>query len=323
LQICFCRHYATTGPSDGERFILESNVVTHIKLRQYEAAILTRISKALHFGIALTLGLMAFGALRFPGSIKNGGLTSAGGSCLALIAYATVTVWVQRSSDKTLLTAMKDGAKFGGVITVFAIIGHSLEQFANLRPPFPAILGVSMWGVMFLLFGGACSVTYRKTGSMGLGILASVWSAFASTIGTIVFAFAVGLIFMAHMERFLAPAFAVSGMTDPSAFVIRNMFDSAFARLFVAPIAAVIVAIASGMACAILRYARRQTAMLLGFLNVVLLGAGIASLQWASYMERPARPPFIMFGLCALGVTLASVYPLIVAIRRPGLIENQ
>ncbi len=47
--------------------------------------------------------------------------------------------------------------------------------------------------------------------------------------------------FMPHMERFLAPAFAVSGMTDQSAFVIRNMFDSAFAHLFVAPITAVIV----------------------------------------------------------------------------------
>jgi hypothetical protein len=218
---------------------------------------------------------------------------------------------------------MNDGAKFGGVITLVAIIGHSLEQFANLQPPFPAILGVSMWGVMFLLFGGAGSTTYRKTSSLGLGILASVSSAFVTTIGTIVFAFSVGLMFMAHMERFLAPAFALSGMTDPSAFVVRNMFDSAFARLFVAPIAALIVAIASGMACAILRSARRQTAMLLGFLNVVLLGAGIASLQWASSMERPARPPFIMFGLCALGVTLASVYPVIVAIRSPGLVENR
>jgi hypothetical protein len=280
---------------------------------------LTSIGKKIHIGIAVTLALMAFAVLRFPASIKNGGLTSAAGSWTALLAYAAISEWVRRTPTKTVQTAVNDGAKFGLVIALVAIINHSLEEFANLQPPIPAILGVGMWGVMFLLFGGASSFTYRKTGSVGLGVWASVSSALVSTIGTIVFAFLVGLMFMPHMERFLAPAFAVSGMTDASAFVIRNMFDSAFAHLFVAPITAVLVGIAGGMACAMLRSAPRQTAMVLGFLNVALFGAGIASLNWASAMERSARPPFIMFGLSALSVTLASAYPIIVAIRSHGL----
>jgi hypothetical protein len=280
---------------------------------------LTNIGKKFHIGIAVTLALMASGVLRFPASIKNGGLTSAVGSWTALLVYAAISEWVRRASLKSVQTAVNDGAKFGVVIALVAIINHSLEEFANLQPPIPAILGVSMWGVMFLLFGGASSFTYRKTGSVGLGVWASVSSALVSTIGTIVFAFLVGLMFMPHMERFLAPAFAVSGMTDQSAFVIRNMFDSAFAHLFVAPITAVIVGITSGMACAMLRSTPRQTAMVLGFLNIALFSAGIASLQWASSMERSARPPFIMFGLSALGVTLASAYPIIVAIRSHGL----
>lgn len=277
-----------------------------------------KISKKLHIGIAITLALMAFGALRFPASIENGGLTSASGSCVALLAYAAISEWVRRAST-ILQTAVNDGAQFGLVIALVAVINHSLEEFANLQPPIPAILGVSMWGVMFLVFGGASSFTCRKTGSVGLGVLASVSSALVSTVWTIAFAFSVGLMFMRHMERFLAPAFAVSGMTDPSAFVIRNMFDSAFAQLVIAPITAVVVGMVSAVAVAMLRSARQQTAMALAFLNVVLLGAGIASLWLASSMERSARPPFIIFGLSALGVTLASAYPIIVAIRSPGL----
>ena len=284
---------------------------------------MTKISKTLHPGIVMTFALMAFGVLRFPASIKNGGLTSVSGSCLALLAYAAIFEWVRRTSTRTVQTAMNDGAKFGAVIAVIAIINHSLEEFANLQPPIPAILGVGMWGAMFLLFGGASSLTCRKTASLWLGVLASVSSALVSTIGTIIFAFSTGLMFMPHMEHFLAPAFAASGMTDPSAFVIRNMFDSALAHLFVAPVAAVIVGIASGMVCAILRSARRETAIGLGLLNVGLFAVGVASLQWASAMERSARPPFVMLGLCALGISLASVYPLIVAIRSQGLVENR
>jgi hypothetical protein len=253
-----------------------------------------KISKTLHIGIAMTLALMAFGALRFPASIKNGGLTSLSGSCLALLAYAAISEWVRRIATKPAQTAMDDGVKFGGIIAVVAIVNHSLEEFANLQPPIPAILGVGMWAVMFLLFGGASSLTYRRTASIRLGVLASVSSALVSTIGTIIFAFSVGLMFMPHMEHFLAPAFAVSGMTDPSAFVIRNMFDSAIAHLLVAPVAAVIVGIASGMVCALLRSARRETAIGLGLLNVGVFGVGVTSLQWASSIERSARPPFVM-----------------------------
>jgi hypothetical protein len=278
------------------------------------------IRKKVHIGIAVTFGLMTFGVLRFPSSIKNGGLTSAAGSCVALLAYLAIAEWVRRSATKTVQTAVNDGAKFGGVIAIAAITNHWLEELANLQSPFPAILGVGMWSVMFLLFGGASSMTWQKTGSVALGVLASVWSAFVSTIGTIIFAFSAGLVLMPHLERFLAPAFAVSGMTDASAFVVRNLFDSEFEHLLIAPIAALIVGITSGMACAMLQTTDRLTARVLGVLNVLLFAAGIAGLQLASSMERSARPPVVMASLCALGATLASAFPIIAAIRRLDLI---
>ena len=284
---------------------------------------MTSITKKVHIGIAVTFGLMVFGVLRFPASIKNGGLTSAVGSCVALIAYIVIAEWGRRSSTKTMQTAVHSGAKFGGVIALVAITNHWLEEFANLQSPFPAILGAGMWSVMFLLFGGASSTTWRKTGSVPFGVLASVWSAFVSTIATIIFAFLAGFSFMPHMERFLAPAFAVSGMSDPSAFVVRNLFDSEFEHLLIAPIAALIVGITSGAACAMLQTADRLTAKVLGCLDVALFAAGIAGLQFASSMERSARPPVVMAGLCALGVTLASAFPIIAAIRRPGLIKSR
>jgi hypothetical protein len=121
------------------------------------------------------------------------------------------------------------------VLGAAAISGHTLEVFATLHPPIPAVLGVGMWGLMFLVLGGTSAETYRREESIALGILSSVWGALISAVTTVVFAFLVGWLFMARMQHMLAGAFALSGMTDGRAFVIRNMLDGASSHLLIAP----------------------------------------------------------------------------------------
>jgi hypothetical protein len=54
----------------------------------------------------------------------------------------------------------------------------------------------------------------------------------------------------------------------------------------------------------------------LGSFGVLLLVSGVAAIRFASALDRSARPPFIMFGLVALCVSLASAYPIVAAVRR-------
>jgi hypothetical protein len=209
------------------------------------------------------------------------------------------------------------GTRVGVLFAAVAIVGHVFEDFGGLRPPAPAILGVSSWGLMFLCLGVASSVTYAKFNSLGLGVVASVWSALVSTVATVVFALSIGLTFMPHMQLVLTVPFAASGMTDARAFVIRNMSESAAVHLLAAPAVAVVVGGVGGLASATFRAFSRRVQMALGALGLLLFVAAVASIRFASSLDRPARPPFIMFGLVSLGVVLASAYPLMAAIRQP------
>jgi hypothetical protein len=51
--------------------------------------------------------------------------------------------------------------------------------------------------------------------------------------------------------------------------------------------------------------------------EAILCAAGLAAIGYASGLERAARPPFIMGGLLVLGVTMATVYPVLAALRAP------
>jgi len=246
-----------------------------------------------------------------------GGRTRAGVSAGALLLYAAPSQWIKRSPSDQIRSAFRRGISFGAVLGAAALVGHTFEVFAALVPPLPAILGVGMWGLMFLLFGLASAETYRREESIALGIAASIWAALISAVITIVFAFTVGLLFMPQMQRVLAGAFAVSGMKDERAFVIRNMLDGASTHLLIAPAVAVLAGAASGIACYVLKPIRRPTAAALALCAVLVFAGGVGALRFASSLERSARPPFVMLGLLSLGVTLTSAGPVFAAIRDP------
>ena len=73
--------------------------------------------------------------------------------------------------------AVAVGCKFGLLLGGVHIINHTLEVFADLQPPLPAIRGVAMWAVMFLVCGAASSIAYGRTRSVLFGIVASIIAA--------------------------------------------------------------------------------------------------------------------------------------------------
>ena len=190
------------------------------------------------------LALLGYETLRFPASLGRGGFTRAVVTSAALLAYLVTSRYATRVSSAAA------GARSEAEPALVWCSGRrpflaTLEVFATLHPPVPAVLGVGMWGLMFLVLGATSAETYRREESIALGILSSVWGALISAVTTVVFAFLVGLLFMARMQQVLAGAFTLSGMTDGRAFVIRNMLDGASSHLLIAPAVAVLAGSAS------------------------------------------------------------------------------
>ena len=271
----------------------------------------------LSVSILAGIALLGYATLRFPASLAAGGLTKALVSVGALLAYAAASEWAKRSPSNAVQSALRSGARVGVVLGTAALIGHTLEVFAALQAPIPAILGVGMWALMFLLLGVASAETYRREASIRLGIMSSIWGAMISSVATVVFAFSVGLLFMSQMQRVLSGALAVSGMTDARAFVIRNMLDGASSHLLIAPAVAVLAGAASGLASSMLKSVRRRTAVALAMCALLVLGGGVGALRFASLLERSARPPFVMLGLLLLGAAMTSAGPVFAVIRDP------
>ncbi len=268
-------------------------------------------------GIGATLTLMLYAVLRYPASVEQGGLLSFLVSLVALLAYAGVALWFRRSVAHSLKIALEQGARVGLLLGIAAILNISLEDFITFSTPVRASLGVSMWGLMFLLFGIAGSATYQRVGSLRLAALSSVWSALVSTVTMVVYGFSIGLLFMSHLQRTLQGAYSQSGMTDPQGFVIQTTLSAASMHLLLTPFLAAVFGFFGGLLSARLRSHSRRAAVALAIGVLLLLGGGVMSIRFASSLRRSDRPPFILAGLLALGVSLASAHPVFGAVRRP------
>jgi hypothetical protein len=285
---------------------------TTCKLRRVTLASETLI------GICVVLVLMLFGVARHPASASHGGLTSLLSTAGALLVYGAAAFWVRVQFSDSWHIALGKGAMVGLLLAAVAVISHTLEIFANLNSSWSATFGVGMWGLMFLLFGIVGSSTYDLTSSLRMSIAASIWCALISTVATLVYGYTIALLFMPHMQNVLQGAQAQSGITDSQAFVIFNTLVSGSAHVLLAPLVALIFGFTGGCARSILRPVPRNIAAVLLVFELLLAVAGLFAIRFASSLNRPERPPYIMFGLLALGVTMASAHPVITAIRQSG-----
>lgn len=274
------------------------------------------VTYELLLGIVVIFALMLYAALHYPASLSHGGWVSFLATAGALLAYGSAAVLAQCQSSASLQIALGQGTKVGIFLGAVAVLNHVLEIFAALDSSVSAILGVSMWGLMFLVFGSAASATYHRIDSLRLAVVASVWCALVSTVATLLAGYAIAVLFMPRVQHILQVAYAQSRMTDPQAFVIQNTLNSGAAHMLLAPLMAVIFGFTSGVAGFFLASIRRGVAIALAVFALFLVVAGLAAIRHASLLNRPDRPPYIMFGLLALGITMATAHPVLVTIRR-------
>ena len=279
------------------------------------------LASELLLGITVIFLVMLYAAFRYPASLSQSGLVSFLATAGALLAYGAACLAARRHTSASLQIALGQGTTVGILLGAVAVVNHTLEIFASLDSSVSAILGVSMWGLMFLAFGVAASATYHRLGLLRLAVIASVWCALVSTVATLLAGYAIGVLFIPHMQHILQGAYPQSAMTDPQAFVIQNTLNSGAAHVLLAPLMAVVFGFAGGVASAILASVYRGVAITLAVFEVLLVGAGLAALRYASLLNRLDRPPYIMVGLLALGVTMATMHPVLTAIRRRKTIE--
>jgi hypothetical protein len=265
----------------------------------------------------IAISIILCGAAYFPSSVTDGGLAAFIAAVVPLLIYFSVGMWA-RSGSARIQAALRIGTVAGLAMAAVGVLYHTVEISTSLPASMGAVLGGGMWGAMFLTFGIACSATFRKEKSIGLGVLSSAWCGMMYAAVLVACALAIAFTFMPHMQRILAPVYSTSGMQEPQVFVVRHEVGAAGEHLFLVPVIASFVGLVSGVACLFLISMRRQAALVISSVAMLVFAAGVASIRFATSLERAQRPPFIMFGLAALAVTLASAHPLFIAIRYPS-----
>jgi hypothetical protein len=265
-------------------------------------------------GIALSIIL--YGAASFPSSITDGGWAVFIAAVVPLSVYFSVGMWARRGSAR-IQAPLRIGTVAGLAMAAIGVLYHAVEISTALPASMGAVVGGGMWGAMFLTFGIACSTTFSKERSAGLGVLSSAWCGMVYAALLVACALAMAMACMPHMQRIFAPAYSASGMQDPQAFVVRHEVGAAGEHLFLVPVVASFVGLVSGVACLFLISMSRQAVLVISIVAMLLFAAGVVSIRFATSLERAQRPPFVLFGLAALAVTLASAHPLFIAIRSP------
>ena len=195
-------------------------------------------------------------------------------------------------------TSVDVGWKLGLLLGGAGVVNHSLEVFASLQPPLPAIRGVAMWAVMFLVCGAASSIAYSRTHTVRSGIIASILAAFGGATILVLYAIAVGL---ARGEPLSLHAVAsIGGMHLGGSLIVG------FA-----------IGLVSGSTAEALDRMSRPTATIIAIGLVVLLTVGLFAIAHATQLSRSLRPPFIMVGLPAIAIALAVAAPTFSALLSP------
>ena len=174
---------------------------------------------------------------------------------------------------------------------------------------------------MLLIFALLCvagSAARERTNSLGLAMVAGVWSAMLSVLILIAFGLSSNLLFESRAELHLKEAFLGSGMSDPGAFVVRNALEAASEALLRFPILALILPFAGGLANAWMSRRARHTVLVAAWLMPFAFVAAALLLWYADSLERAARPPFILTGLLLAAVSLMGAHSVWSALRRAG-----
>jgi hypothetical protein len=255
----------------------------------------------------LVLSLIAVGVTHHPTSIESSGSGLLRMDVALLLAYgvAGVAAWKQRADNANASAVV--GAQIGILVGAAGIANHLIETFVPIRP---FILIISPVLLTLALLGATGAAAWERTRSLMWAVTGGVWCAIVGTLILLSFAISFNLFFSARVDWQLREAFAVSGMTDPAGFRVRNILEALSEILVRMPLFGMFLALAGACIQAWMSCASRRTAVAASVLAPFMFALGASALWHANVIERAARPPFVLSGVLLTGIALCAAYPI-------------
>jgi hypothetical protein len=268
-------------------------------------------------GTGFVLSLFALGVSRHPESVKNNGASLLVMDIVLVLLFGGAGLWVVRQRNPKVNASLKVGAFVGFVLGLTHMVHHVAEFFTPLHGRTALfLLGAGHMLLIFALFCLAGSAAWERTDSIGLSMVAGVWTAMLSVLIVIAFGLSSNLLFESRALLRLDEAFLASGMSDPGAFVVRNALEAASEALLRFPILALMLSFAGGLANAWMSRRPRRTVLIAAWSMPFVFAAAALLLWYADSLQRAARPPFIMTGLLLAALSLIGAHSVWSALRR-------
>ena len=271
------------------------------------------LGRAVVFGVAVLLLLIAVVTLRHPASVQSAGRGLLWTDIALVLAYGVAGISVCYQNRPDVNTSLNIGARAGVLLGAVQVANHVIELFVRVRP-FLLVIGPVF--LMFALFGAAGSAAWQRTRKILLGVIAGVWCAVVAILITVCVVFCLNLAFEGRAELQLREALAASGMNDPGAFLVRNMLEAASEGLIRMPIFAVFLSFTGAVMNAWISGRSPRATFAAACLVPIMFVAGAIALWHANSLERTARPPFVMAGVVLAGGALCSLHAIWSASRR-------
>jgi hypothetical protein len=142
-----------------------------------------------------------------------------------------------------------------------------------------------------------------------LATVGGVWCAVVGTLLTGLFGFGYNLIQMPHLVAIMQTKLALSGLTDPRAYVVRNTIDSASTHFFLAPILGAAAGWTSGFVSSQLHGRQRWVGVFFSALSFVFLVSSVVLIRFGLAQARADRSAYISCGMLGSALALSCLWP--------------
>jgi hypothetical protein len=265
------------------------------------------LSCAIVLGTLLVLSLIAVGVTHHPTSIEGSGSGLLRMDVALLLAYGVGggAAWKQGAGKANASAVV--GAQIGLLLGAAGIANHLIEAFVPIRP---FVLIISPVLLTLALLGAAGAAAWERTRSLIGAVSGGVWCAIVGTLTLLSFAISFNLFFSVRADGQLREAFAVSGMSDPAGFRVRNILEASSEILVRMPLFGIFLALVGACIHTWMSGASRRIAVAASALAPLMFAVGASALWHANVIERAARPPFVLSGVLLTGVALSAAYPI-------------
>jgi hypothetical protein len=207
------------------------------------------VRRVMTIGSALNMGLVVYGAVRFPSAWR----TDPGGVCAGigiLTIYALIGWFGSRATERLDPAILRVALRFGAAVGAMFAISMLCEYIVPHDHVQNVQLALTTFGLFFFSFLAAGVVGTLLTGRIGLGVLTSVWVAL---IGSLCWFILLLVYYFAFLDtpleaRFLEVDQVIAdhqrhlqkgGTQDLRAFIYNDYMGGGFFHSLLAPLLAV------------------------------------------------------------------------------------